>query len=797
VAIVFVLGLAALVDALYTLQVSRLPYVWICLALLTIASDSVTAIKIPGLTAHVSPSEIFLFLIVLLFGGAPAVVTMAVGGLAFSLKQELLKKREKNYEHAAFDLAEPALSMWVAWRVYAWSGRMDPLWVHGASIAQVALPALAMTAAYFVMNGGLNAVAEAGASGKSPFPLWWKYLKDVSVNYFSNASIAVVLAVNLSSGDIGDALKVVAVIAPLVITPYFSLSLSTGRLKDQEEHLHQMKDLADTLAARLAETLGMQAEAKDRSTSRGHIRRVMKFAVRLADRMGITGAEEQRAIGFAGLLHDYGKTGIPEHILNKPGKLSVDEYEIVKTHASVGADLVSRIPFNLPLAPIIRHHHENWDGTGYPSRLRGDGIPVGARILSVVDCYDALRDHRPYRRGLSHEDAMAIVRERVGTMYDPDVVRAFESMQDDVRREPYDETSVEVAGASTTTADKVAPGEEGVQPLPIELRLSDTAVLLDLHRRLATLGPGADIDATCSMVSRQLLRLAPAGLVVFYRRDEAADELVAVYASGFGEALVRDLRMPLGHKVSGWAATTGRSVINADSALDLDDRLDGIEPRFKSLLSIPLIDAGTAIGVVTLYALRSQAFREEQRQAIELVSGAVAGAFARAVRFEQSQTAAAPAGGATGPSSGSALDALLAMDKGAARDTGRTRAVLCLKNDGAPDVMLHATMAVSRATRIADLIFRATDDSLVVLMRDADPAAGQLIIQRIAAVLPESIAPPPSQESPLRVGFACSPYDGEYWSDLLTVAEQRLSQVPPAERDAATPAAAGALGGQP
>jgi hypothetical protein len=791
VAAVFALGLAALVDALYTLQISPVPYLWIGLALLTIASDSVTAIKIPGLTAHVSPSEIFLFLIVLLFGGAPAVVTMAVGGLTFSLKQELLKKREKKYDHAAFDLAEPALSIWVASKVYFWLSRMDPLWISGASVAQVALPALAMTAVYFVMNGGLNAVVEAGATGMSPFPLWRTYLRDVSVNYFSNASIAVVLAVNLSSGDVSDGLKVLLVIAPLVITPYYNLALSTGRLNDQNRHVTEMEELTD----KLVETLGMTAEARDPVKSLSHIRRVRKFAVRLAARMGIGDSQDQRAIGYAGLLHDYGKIKIPEHILNKPGKLSADEYEIVKTHASIGADMISRIPFNLPLAPIIRHHHENWDGTGYPDRLQGEAIPVGARILSVVDCYDALRQHRQYRRGLSHEDAMAIVRERAGTMYDPDIVRRFESIQDYVSAEPDNDATPEAAASEP--ASSVVLQDTGTQALPIELRLSDTAVLLDLHKRLAALGPDAGVDTTCGIVSRELLRLAPAGLVVFYRRDEAADELVAVYASGFGEALVRGLRMPLGHKVSGWAATTGRSVINVDSALDLDDRLDGIEPRFRSLLSIPLIDAGTAIGVVTLYALRNQAFREEQRQAIELVSGAVADAFARAVRLEESRVAAPRAADVPGPSSGSALAALLAMDGGADHDSGRTRAVLCLKNDGDAAVMLHATMALSRATRIADLIFRATDDSLVVLMRDADPAAGRLVIQRIAAVLPEHIAPPPSQRSPLRVGFACSPYDGEYWSDLLNAAQTRLSELPPTERVTAAPAAAAAQGGQP
>jgi HD-GYP domain-containing protein (c-di-GMP phosphodiesterase class II) len=776
VATVFVLGLAALVDALYTLQLAHVPYVWVALALLTIGSDSVKAIKIPGLTAHLSPSEIFLFLIVLLFGGAPAVVTLAMGGLTFSLRQELLRKRHRQYHHAAFDLAEPALSIWAASKVYVWLGGADQLWATGATLAHIGMPALAMSAVYFAMNSGLNAVAEAGATGASPFPLWRKYFQDVSINYVSNASVAVVLAVNLPSGDALEAVTVLAVVIPLVLAPYYNLALSTGRLEDQNRHMGEIEEYN----LRLAETLGMTAEAKDRATSRGHIRRVKKFATRLADAMGVADPQAQKAIKFAGLLHDYGKTGIPDHILNKPGKLSAGEYEVIKTHPAIGADMVSTIGFNFPVVPIIRHHHENWDGTGYPDRLQGDAIPIGARILSVVDCYDALRDHRPYRRGLSHEEAMAIVRERAGTMYDPTVVRAFESIQDFVQSEPYDEAAAETPASAVPAAAAHGAKDDGAQPLPIEQRLADTAVLLRLSEDLSRLPAASGVDEACSTVCHHLLRLAPASLVVFFRRDEAADELAAAYASGFGEALVQDLRMPLGHKVSGWVAANGRSVINADSALDLDDRLDGLAPRFKSLLSVPLVHAGAAVGVVTLYALRAQAFREDQRQALELVSGAIAEAFERGLEHDRSRLDLFPSQELAGVASRRSLDELLARDRRRSGDGGRSRAVLCLKNDGDPGVMLHAMMAVSHSTRIADLIFRPTEDSLVVLMKDADATAEGLLAQRIAAALPADILAPPLESSPLRLGFACSPRDGEYWSDLLSTAQHRAWRTPDA-----------------
>ncbi|MGE5200268.1 MAG: GAF domain-containing protein, partial [Rhodospirillaceae bacterium] len=323
---------------------------------------------------------------------------------------------------------------------------------------------------------------------------------------------------------------------------------------------------------------------------------------------------------------------------------------------------------------------------------------------------------------------------------------------------------------------------------PIEQRLSDTTILLQLYQALSRLRPDAGLDTICGTVSHHLLRLAPANLVVFYRRDEAADEMAAAYASGYGEALVQNLRMPLGHKVSGWVAAYGRSVINEDSALDLDDRLDGLEPRFKSLLSIPLMHAGTALGVVTLYALRARAFREDHRQALELMSAAIAEAFARGLECDRARLTLFPDGELAGVASGRSLDDLLARDRRRTAETGRSRAVLCVKNDGGPGVMLHAMMAVSHSTRIADLIFRPTEDSLVVLMKDADAAAEELVVRRIAAALPADIVAPPSEASPLSVGFACGPRDGEYWSDLLNLAQRRAWRAPAAAGAPAAPA---------
>jgi putative nucleotidyltransferase with HDIG domain len=167
-----------------------------------------------------------------------------------------------------------------------------------------------------------------------------------------------------------------------------------------------------------------------------HARRVQRYAAALAGAVNIRDHRMLEAIDAAALLHDIGKLGIPDLLLHKPGPLTAGEYDLVKQHAVIGADILSAVSFPGPLALIVRHHHENWDGSGYPDRLRGDAIPLGARVLAIVDCYDALTSDRPYRRSLSHDRATAMIVERRGTMYEPDIADAFLRIVDELRQAP-------------------------------------------------------------------------------------------------------------------------------------------------------------------------------------------------------------------------------------------------------------------------------------------------------------------------------------------------------------------------
>lgn len=179
----------------------------------------------------------------------------------------------------------------------------------------------------------------------------------------------------------------------------------------------------NTFELSLIEALARTMMARDESMQL-HAERVRCYAIALAGEVCQGDQRLIEAIDAAAVVHDLGKLGIPDRLLQKPGPLTRDEYELVKQHVIIGADILSAV--GIPgLAVIVRHHHENWDGTGYPDGLRGEGIPIGARVLAIVDCYDALTSDRPYRRALSHAVAMTMIQERRGTMYDPEIADAF------------------------------------------------------------------------------------------------------------------------------------------------------------------------------------------------------------------------------------------------------------------------------------------------------------------------------------------------------------------------------------
>ena len=438
-------------------------------------------------------------------------------------------------------------------------------------IKDIFLPLLAFTVVYFSLNSGIIALAISLEKQLSPIRIWRDNFVWLSLNYFGGASVAFLLVTYTRNID----LTYLAVIIPLLFILYFTFSMSMGRVEDANRHLTQL----NTLYMSTIETLAMAIDAKDQITH-GHIRRVQTYAVGLAKQVGVSDESVLRAVEAAALLHDMGKLAVPEYILNKPGPLTAAEFEKMKLHASVGADILSAIDFPYPVVPIVRHHHENWDGSGYPDGLAGPAIPIGARILSVVDCFDALTSDRPYRPRLSDQEALRILTDRRGKMYDPLIVDTFLA----VYRELAPQSTREGSSISLQAIAALSP-TPGRATSRLEEISGSSEEMLTLFELARGLRADLDLENLCEGIFAHIRRLIPASLCVFFVYEVDTDELVAIYVSGDSSPLISGTRIALGQRVSGWVAAHRQSIRNSDPAIDLGTAARVMPARPKSSLS--------------------------------------------------------------------------------------------------------------------------------------------------------------------------------------------------------------------
>jgi len=387
-------------------------------------------------------------------------------------------------------------------------------------------------------------------------------------------------------------------------------------------HIAQLNVLVSTV-----HTLSTAIDARDGVTP-WHVRRVQHGTLALARELGVTDEDTLSGLEAAALLHDTGKIAVPEHILNKPGRLTASEFETMKRHAPIGAQILASIEFPYPVAPVVRHHHENWDGTGYPDGLKGEEIPLGARILSVVDCFDALTSDRPYRGRMSEQDALHIILERRGTQYDPAVVDAFAGCYQRIM--PPSDAAPRPAGLPEAPAPVVeegpAVGNDGVTDALL--------ALASLSRALAGDAQLCDVGALLWMLLRQIV---PSDGMAIFLPDEAQDHVVIRYAAGVHAAALRGVTRPTAMGIAGWAAVNRRSVLNGEPGLDLGFRADSA-PALRSCIVVPLVESDALVAVLALYSTNTFGFTEAHLRLLEVLAPRLANALIdAAIADEDSQ----------------------------------------------------------------------------------------------------------------------------------------------------------------
>ena len=575
VGVVVTLGAAAI--AMSIAQLTTTPFVreWVLFTVLGVLAGTY-AVKVPGISARISVSDTFFLASGMLFGPAPAMLAMAIDSSIMSWRRSYSRVK------LLFNACGPALSMYLATHAFFGLTGGLPLASQPASISSLVLPLAAMTTIWFVLNSGLTSAALALESGAPLIDVWKRFLV-FSVNYVAAASAAFCVVIVLNYADLTTA----AAVLPVVFIFHITIRSWVGRFEDAQQHIAKV----DRLYLSTVETLATAIEAKD-GVTHDHIRRVQHASVALARAVGVRDELMIKAIEAAALLHDTGKLAVPEHILNKPGKLTASEFDQMKRHVDVGADILSAIDFPYPVVPIVRCHHESWDGSGYPRGIRGDEIPIGARILSVVDCYDALTSDRPYRRALDRDAAVAVLLERRGTMYDPLIVDAFIRILPEIAETALPPQRHEAALAQISQSASVP------QPTPSAAPISLPAI--------------ADSTGLTTCV---VYLLSPDGRT-----------LTVGHASGPLAAAVAGMSIEVGQKLSGWVAAHRRTIVNSDAQLDLCDVVSDISPH--ACLSTALCDGDTLAGVLTVYRESAKPFTPADAQSFEMLAPHLARLFA-------------------------------------------------------------------------------------------------------------------------------------------------------------------------
>jgi diguanylate cyclase (GGDEF)-like protein/putative nucleotidyltransferase with HDIG domain len=411
-----------------------------------------------------------------------------------------------------------------------------------------------------------------------------------------------------------------------------------ARLAEERRNARQMAELH--LAT--VEALALAIDAKD-PTAPNHIRRVQTYATGVARALAMSETEIQ-AIRTAALLHDIGKLAVPEHILAKPGPLTPEEFQKVRIHPQVGADIIAGVPFPYPVAPLILSHHERWDGRGYPAGLKQEEIPLGARILCVADCFDALTSDRPYHKSINNEAALAILQEDAGKAFDPHIVTVFARVVNELRGE------VEKAEAQQTPRlGALQPQRgEGIRTLGTYVNDGGKASVFDdialAHREIyalyqiaQTMGTSLGVSDTMALISSKLANLVPFSTCALFLYSDQSDSLNCRFATGVDAEVVQQLTLRNGQGLTGWVARNRRPLVNARPSADIEATSSDAPTVLQSALVCPLISGERFIGTLAVYHTEPGFYRDDHRRLLDRVCEQAAAVIHNAIVFEQTQ----------------------------------------------------------------------------------------------------------------------------------------------------------------
>ena len=739
---------------------------------------STLKVQLPGIKATMSVNFLFILVGVLDLSFSETVLMGCLGGLVQTLWHSKPRPRPIQW---LFNLANLALSISAAELVF-----------HSKVAAGVGFrwPLLVATAAttYFAFNtisvSGIIAMTE----GRNPLHVWRECYLWSFPYYLLGALIACgVSAINRLAGwQFGF------LVFPIVYWIYRSYRTYLSRLEEQKKHAEEIA----ALHLRTIEALSLAIEAKDHTTH-DHLRRVQVYALEIVKELGLN-EDQLNAVRAAAMLHDIGKLAVPENILSKPGRLSPEEFEKMKIHPIVGSEILERVQFPYPVVPIVRSHHEKWDGSGYPDGLKQEAIPIGARILSAVDCFDALASERPYRRAMTPEEAMSSLSGEKGRSFDPRIVEIMErryleleakvkTMETERRRldlaPKIDRDVAPSSGYAETSSDAEVRATSFLTSI---ISARQEAQLL--FERAQTLGNSLSLKETLSVVASRLKQMIPHDAIVFYVCQDGL--LIPEYAHGVDFDLFSTLRIPSGQGLSGWVARNDKPISNGNPAAEsLHTGVPSHVTTLQSALSVPLRGRDGVAGVLTLYGREKNGFTKEHLRMLLAASSKLGLSVENAIQYEKAQNTAST-DFLTGLPNARSICLHLEKELARIRRSKRPLAVLLCDLNGfkrVNDNFGHLTgnrLLQEIATRFKsccreyDQVGRLGGDEFVFVLPEVTKDNVAVMQERLSRAVEEaSSSACPEMIISVSVGFSLFPADGASGEELLSEADRCMYDV--------------------
>jgi diguanylate cyclase (GGDEF)-like protein len=747
VVLVAAAGAAATVAGLTALPLDRWPALMALFGVCLVSGAMTLEVPLTLGGAALSWSYAANVLTIILVGAWPSVPIAVAASWGASVYR---RRDDRSWYRTVFTLGSTALSVIAAGVVYEGSSALLPhgYWAHAVS-------AMVAATAYFMVTTGLVGLVMAASTDGTTRAAIEERLLSSAPAYYLGALLAV-LAGELVSG--GEHWWGLTFGIPAYLT-YRSYRAHADRLAADHAHVSMMCHVHLSVVKALAKAI----EAKD-STTPEQVERIQTYSEGLARATPMTEPEVQ-AVKTAALLHDIGNLAVPDHILSKRRSLTYDEYELLKKHPRIGADIISQVPFPYPVAPLVLSHHERWDGRGYPAGLKGESIPLGARVLAVVDCFTSMLEERPYRPSHTYAEAIATLRENGGSTLDPGLVEKF------IEILPAIEAQLHQAAAGARP-DAAALGSAETALADIAVTNREDQVLRELGQSLSA---SLKVSDALSLISTKLVSMMPLDACALFQFDAPSGLFLCSHVVGSHQDAIR--------AVSASTLEGLRAELPSSAASVL-----GAQTRLQSLSVAPLVSDGGTIGALAVYHADRNVYTSDHRRLLARVATHAANVIASAIVFEQTQEQSLT-DVLTGLPNRRYLDRHLEQEFARVRRHGGHLSVLVLDMDGfkqindefghqSGDGALREVAQVLRASlRVYDVCARFAGDEFVLVLGDCDAVQAErrrADLQRAIAAIRVEPLPGRIVSLSVSIGAATVPDDADSVEGLVSVADRRM-----------------------